>query len=306
MNYQQYIDEKMHQLRIVSQVKWDYLNYTDLCDWLDDNFGNDLEGRYYALKILLHTIYYSKKDLEKLLIFGLNEKIYGDIIKSELIKNENIYLSTSEAAAKVNNLRYSSFFVPLLDINKPSESGNSIIGDLVHKLDINEEQVDFHWNVTEDKLKKFNTLIFVDDCLGSGNQLKRFWNSLKMKEIRALSVKYKIDVYYLVLIGYDRSLKKLYDSGQLDGIKVVICDILSDKNRIFSDSNIIWEDDDELKHALAYFERINEEKGINLLGYRRLDFALIIHDRLPNWSLPIFWKEMVGWKCLLRRKTTSN
>lgn len=305
-DYQQYIDEKTHQLRIVSQAQWDYLNYLDFSNWLDDNFGNDIEGRYYALKILLHTIYYSKKDLEKLLYYGLYDKIYGEIVKSELIANSNIYLSHSEADAKVNSLKQSSFFIPLLDSDKPSESGNSLIGDIVHKLDISEEQVDFHWQVKEEVLKKFKILIFVDDCLGSGNQLKRYWNSKKIEEIKSWCSKYGIKVYYLSLIGYNKNLKLLYESDELKGIKVIICDVLTDKNRVFSDDNIIWKDAEEKNRVIEYFEKLKKDRGISFLGYKQLDFAIIIHDRLPNWALPIFWKEMIGWKCLLKRKTTFN
>ena len=305
-DFQQYIDEKTHQLRIVSQAQWDYLNYLDFSNWLDDNFGNDIEGRYYALKILLHTIYYSKKDLEKLLHYGLYDKIYGEIVKSELIANSNIYLSHSEADAKVNSLKQSSFFIPLLDSDKPSDSGNPLIGDLVHKLDISEEQVDFHWKVKEEVFKKFKILIFVDDCLGSGNQLKRYWNSKKIEEIKSWCSKYGIKVYYLSLIGYNKNLNLLYESDELNGIKVIICDVLTDKNRVFSDDNIIWEDAEEKNHVIEYFEKLKKDRGISFLGYKQLDFAIIIHDRLPNWTLPILWKEMIGWKCLLKRKTTFN
>jgi hypothetical protein len=304
IEYQQYIDEKIHQLRIVSNVQWDYLNFKDLSNWLDDNFGNDLEGRFYGLKILLHTIYYSKKDLEKLLIYGLNEKIYGEKIKFDLIQNGNIYLSNSETETLVNNQKNLTLFIPLLDSDKPHESGNTLIGDLVHKLDVSEHQVDFHWNVDEDKLKNFKIVIFVDDCLGSGNQLRRFWNSKKIVELKSLFIKYEIEVYYLVLVGYDKSLIKLNERQNLKGIKVVICDILTEKNRIFSIDNIIWDNAEEMNRVITYFEGIAKERGINFFGYKNLDFAIILHDRLPNWSLPIFWKEMVGWKCLIRRKTT--
>ncbi len=61
----------MHQLRVVCQSQWDYLGFADLDKWLNSNFQNDPEGQYYATKILLHTVYYSKKSLEKLLKYGL-------------------------------------------------------------------------------------------------------------------------------------------------------------------------------------------------------------------------------------------
>lgn len=305
MNHQEYLDEKLHELRVVCHVQWDYISYSDLTNWLDDNFGDDIEGKYYATKILLHTLYYKKKDIEKLIAYGLYEKIYGEIVKSELISKQNIYLSPAESLAKVNKLKDSTFFVPLLDSNKPHESGNNIIGDLVHKLSISPDQVDYHTVVTEEKLKNYKLLVFVDDCLGSGNQLKRFWNTPIIKEIKGICEKYDIKIYYLVLVAYDKNVKRLNEQKNTLGIEVVVCDVLSDKNRVYSEENIIWDKDtNEKEKAIAYFEKIQKLKGINLLGYKKLDFAIILHDRLPNWSLPIFWQENISWKNLLKRKTS--
>lgn len=305
MDYQQYLDEKIHQLRIICQSQWDYVQYSDICAWLDDNFGDDLEGRYYAIKILLHTVYYKKKDIEKLLLYGLHEKIYGEIIKDEMVSSQNIFVPNSEACARVSKLKNNSFFIPLLDSNKPSESGNSISGDLVHKLGVSDQQVDFHWNVTEEKLKEKSILIFVDDCIGSGKQLKRFWNSPPIQAIKKICNNYNIRVFYLVLVGYDKNLSQLRAENKLEGIDVVVCDLLTDKNRIFSDENIVWDrETEEREKAISYFEKLKCDRGINFTGFTKLDFAVILHDRLPNWSLPIFWKQTVCWKLLIKRKTS--
>tara|TARA_R110002051_G_scaffold201693_1_gene268481 strand:+ start:16366 stop:17286 length:921 start_codon:yes stop_codon:yes gene_type:complete len=303
--YQDFFNDKVPQLRVLLSTQWDYLTYANVIEWLDDNFKNDSEGRYYALKILLNLIYYSKRDLEELLDFGLHEKIYGEIVKEEYLNNHNIYIPTSEAEAKVNELKEHSYFVPLLDSNKPHESGNSVIGDLVHKISVNESQVGFHWNIKEEFLQKFKLLIFVDDCVGSGSQLKKFWNSTEIEKVKVICQKYDIKIYYLVLIGYDKKLEILKKDGELKGIKVVVCDTLSDKNRIFSNENTIWDKtNNEIQNAVKYFEKIRKERGVSFLGFKKLDFAVILHDRLPNWSLPILWKETDGWKCLLRRKTS--
>lgn len=304
MDYQQYLDEKLPQLRIVCQSQWDYLKFSDFDTWMNNNFGDDVEGKYYAVKIMLHTIYYSKRNIEDLLRFGLFDKIYGELIKSEQIKNQ-LLLPHNEALAKLEELKSKTYFIPLLDTDKPSESGNRIIGDLVHKLQISEKQVDFHWEVTEEKLSGYKTLIFVDDCIGSGMQLKKFWNSEKVANIKSYCKKNDVSVYYLVLIGYDKNLNALKHSSELNDIQVVVCDILTDKNRVFSDENIVWEKDfDERAAAIKYFEKIKKEKGINFLGFKKLDFAIILNDRLPNWSLPIFWRENANWKLLLQRKTS--
>lgn len=305
MEHQQYLDDKMHQLRIVCQSQWDYLKYIDLSNWLEDNFADDVEGKYYATKIILHTLYYKKKDIEKLIEYGLNEKIYGEIVKAELIQQGNIYISNSEALGRVNALKEASFFIPLLDSNKPHESGNGIIADLVHKQYFSANQVDYHFNVNEEKLKTYKILVFVDDCVGSGNQLKKFWNTSEIQKIKDICITYGIKIYYLVLVGYDKNLEILKEENKLVGIEIVVCDLLSDKNRIFSDENIIWDKStNEKEKAIEYFEKLKRTRGVSFLGYKKLDFAVILHDRLPNWSLPILWKETLNWKNLLRRKTS--
>ena len=77
-------------------------------------------------------------------------------------------------------------------------------------------------------------------------------------------------IYYLVLIGYDKNLKLLNEQQNLTGLKVIVCDVLSDKNRVFSDENIIWDKtNNEKEKAIQFFERIKKEKGINFLGYPR-------------------------------------
>ncbi len=307
INYKQYLDEKIHQLKVVCRSQWDYLNYSNLCAWLEDNFNGDIQGKYYAIKILLHTVYYKKIDIEKLIKYGLFEKIYGEIIKEKLIADKNIYIDSSKGSAAVNSLKNESFFIPLLDSMKPSESGNIFTGDLVHKFNINPSQIDFHWNVTEDKLNGKKLLIFVDDCVGSGAQLKKFWNSIAIQNLKIICQKLDIKIYYLVLLGYDKNLDELKFENKLLGIEIVVCDVLTDKNRVFSDDNIIWDKNtNEREEAIKYFENIKKTRGVSFLGYTRLDFAVILHDRLPDWTLPIFWKKTVGWKNLIQRKTSET
>jgi hypothetical protein len=305
MEYQRYLDERVHQLKIVCEAQWDYLKYSNVCNWIDDNFPNDPEGKYYATKILLHTVYYKKKDLEELLKYGLYQKIYGEIVKQELIAEGNIHINNSEAAARVNKLRDATLFVPLLDANRPSESGNTVTGDLVHKCDIPQDQVVFHRDINAEKLADKKLLIVVDDCAGSWSQLNKFWNTREVKEIKADCDKLGIKIFYLVLVGYENKLSELIAKRKFEGIEIIMCDVLSNRNRVFSPENIIWTDNAERESAIQYFKKIEKEKGVRFEGFTKLDFAIILNDRLPNWSLPIFWKETTGWKYLLKRKTSK-
>ncbi|MFD1257317.1 hypothetical protein ACFQ3S_10960 [Mucilaginibacter terrae] len=304
MDYQQFLDEKVHQLRIVCLSQWDYLKYSNVSNWLEDNFKNDIEGKYYATKILLHTLYYSKKDLEKLLLYGLNEKIYGELLKSELIRTDNIYIQHSDAETRILKLKQASFFIPLSDSDKPQESGNAIVADLVHKLEVPAKDVDFVKNVDKNKLLDKKYLIFVDDCIGSGDQLRDFLNSPKVEEIKNMCQELDISIYYLALVGYQYNVEELIFNQYTVGVRIRVCDLLTEKNRVFSDENVIWASKEEKVAAVQYFKNIESTKGIDLFGHGHLDFAIILHNRVPDWSLPIFWKEMTGWKCLIKRKNT--
>jgi hypothetical protein len=207
--------------------------------------------------------------------------------------------------ARVNKLKEETLFIPLSAKKKPHESGNSVIGDLVHKCNISQEQVAYHWEINDEKLKGKKILVVVDDCAGSWSQLNRFWNSAEVQEIRKKCNELSIKVYYLVLVGYENKLIELKDKNKFEGIEIIMCDVLSNRNRVFAPENIIWKDDDERKRAIEYFKKIEKEKGVKFEGFTKLDFAIILHDRMPNWSLPIFWKETTGWKNLLKRKTTQ-
>lgn len=306
IDYKQYCDERIHQLRIVCKTQWDYLTVSDVEKWLEQNFNNDNEGKYYAIKILLHTIYYRKKDKEALLWHGVYDKLLGEIIKKELFEKENIYIQKCELEGKLDDLLSACFFIPLLDSDKPSESGNQIIGDLVHKIGVSEKQVGFIQNITSEEIKDTKYIVFVDDCIGTGNQLKKFWNSNKVEYIKKICTETNIKIFYLVLIGYDKNLTKLVDGGKLAGIEIIVCDILTDKNRVFSDESLVWDSIEEKQNALKYFDEVKNKKGVKFRGYKQLDFAVILHDRLPNWSLPIYWEKSANWEILLHRKNSEK
>ena len=98
-------------------------------------------------------------------------------------------------------------------------------------------------------------------ALDRESQLKKFWNSAEIQKIKSICDKYKIKIYYLVLVGYDKSLKTLEEENKLTGIEIMVCDILSDKNRVFSDENIIWDKkSNERQKAINYFEKIRKTK----------------------------------------------
>ena len=252
-------------------------------------------------------MYYSEENIIELLHDGVYNKILGEEIKDKLFRNSNICLLKSELESNIKNELDQTLFIPLLDGDKPNESGNTMIRYLVHKLNIKSVNTDFHFNVSEEKIQKHKRIIIVDDCIGSGDQLNKFWNiNMHVQKIKNYASQYSIPIYYLVLIGYEKQILDLQIHEELLGLRIVICDKLQECNRIFSAENNIWSDNEELDFSINYFNCIEKSIGINRLGYKNLDFAVFIHNIVPDWSLPIFWQQNSDWKALLKRKNSNS
>lgn len=306
MNYSEFYRTKIPVLKALTRSKCDFLTFKEIEDWINSNCRNDDEGKYYLLKILLHTIFYSKKDLIKLLKYGLFELVWSQQIKDGFDKFEDFILPKNYYRGLVKEKIKQTCFIPLLDSQKPYESGNLVTGDLVHKVSIPTQNVFFLNDLQSEEIKNFNQLIIVDDCIGSGNQLKKFWNSTQLKFIKDYSVKNEFKITYLALIGYIESVERLKKVGSLKGVNVVVVDKLTNENRIFHPANqSIWDTSkNEREKALNYFKNLQKTKGVSFKGFSKLDFAVILSEKIPNWSLPIFHKKSPDWDHLITRKTT--
>lgn len=306
-NMDLYCSNKRALLRTICRTnQWSGITEGEIDDWLHHNF-KDTKGKYFAIKILLHGLYFSEQNLIELIKDGIYNKIFGAEVKKQLIADQNIYKPKSEIEAEITEAINKTLFVPLLNGDKPSESGNVIIRYLTHKVGISDANTAFHFNFDREKLAQFNRIIIVDDCLGSGEQLNEFWNyndkfNLLKKKAQVLG----LQIYYLILIGNEDALLELQSNGDLVGLRVVVCEKISKENGVFHHPNSIWNgDQDEMRDAIAYLDDIEEAYQVPRLGFNNMDQAVFIHNTTPDWSLPIFWKENSDWKPLFKRKNSS-
>jgi len=302
-----YCSNKKALLRTICRSnQWSGITEGNIDDWLFHNF-KEVKGKYFAIKILLHGLYYSEYNLIALLKDGIFNKILGHNIKTQLIADANIYRLKSEIEAEIKDELSKTLFIPLLDKDKPSESGNAIIRYLTNKLGIPASNTSFHFLVNTTGLNAYKRIIIVDDCLGSGDQLTSFWNfNDKFNEIKEEAQRIGLEIYYLILIGNEESLMELQINGELRGLKVIICEKVNKENGVFYLKNNIWNGDkEEMDDAIQYFDQINATYSVPRLGFNGMDFAIFIHNTTPDWSLPIFWTENSDWKPLFKRKNSE-
>lgn len=292
------------------QQQWSGLTQAEVNLWLQNFRTLGIEEMELVYKLLVNIIYFSEKDLESV----LREGVYNCVgYKSVLEKQKNSQFETSSRALETtykDELKRTCF-IPLLDSNSPHESGNFVARLLVQRGIIDATQSMFIDDAaTAIKSGEFSRVVIVDDCVGSGQQLETFWNFQTVTDggalvsIRDFCKKYGVKANYLTLFGYNNNIERL--QKELTELKVFCARLLSDEHRVFGKISYIWDDEEELQKALELFATLCETAGIPLYGYRDLDFAFIMHNTIPDWSLPLFWKRNADWNLLMRRKNSDD
>lgn len=292
------------------QQQWSGITKREIDKWLSNFQGLTTDELKTVYTLLTKIIYFSEKDVTDVLKEGVfNCVAYDEILNAQ--KNSGFNLSQRALRNIYERELRTSYFVPLLDSNSPHESGNYVSRLLVQQGIIPSDRSMFIDMVPialqQNEIKR---LIIVDDCVGSGQQLTDFWECRKVRDgadvisIKELCGKHGISANYLTLFGYDQSIESL--KNNFKDLNIFCARYLRDQHRVFSDSSYMWESQEARNKARDLFGALAKEAGIPLLGYRNLDFAFIMHQTIPDWSLPLFWKENADWNLLVRRKNSND
>lgn len=297
---------------MLSQQQWSGLTKAGIDSWLTNFKGLSHEEQKLVYKLLTNIIYFSENDVVDALKIGVyNCLSYNDILRKQKSSGFSTNMHTLNAIHKANINK--SFFVPLLDSGAPHESGNNICRTLVQQGIIPASRSVFIQqvpNLFRTSQGQASNLVIVDDCVGSGDQLNTFWEETKVSDdgtfvtIKELCCKYGVKVNYLTLFGYNKSINEL--KAKFADLNIFCVRELNDQHRVFSSSSYVWENTEERTKALVLFKLLAKNAGISIYGYKGLDFAFVMHKTIPDWSLPIFWKENGCWKLLLRRKNSND
>lgn len=301
-----YIDKcKMYIDFMLSHGQFSGLSKPVIESWIKNFDSNSDEELTLAYSLLVKFIYFSENDLVTMLEEGVEKLYHNSIINSQI--DANFTLSSNALRGIKNEVLQTMLFLPLLDEDSPHESGNYIMRLLVSNNIISSNQ-SIGYNKLEETIgDKYNHIIIVDDCLGSGTQLFDFWNNYELnngKTLRSFCAENKLKVTYLVLFGYDKSIKSL--NSTFDDLDIVCVRQLSDCQRIFADDSYMWDSNEKRDKYKNLLKTISEENSFDLTGFSEFDFAFAMHDTIPDWSLPLFWKERDSWTPLLRRKNSRD
>lgn len=293
------------------QQQWSGITKRDIDKWINNFQGLSEDELKLVYKLLTNIIYFSEKDVTEVLKRGVFECVaYNSVLAAQ--KEQGFVLSQIALRNIYEQELNGSCFVPLLDSGAPHESGNYVTRLLVQQGIVPQDKSMFLNRAISLLISgKIKNLIIVDDCVGSGQQLTDFWEKKPVLNVDGVALtlkdvckKYGVTANYLTLFGYDKNIKRL--QGLFPDLSIFCVRYLRDKHRVFSDGSYIWNDATEKDKALELFKSVTKDVGIPLCGYKGLDFAFIMHQTIPDWSLPVFWKENADWNLLVRRKNSND
>ena len=295
---------------MISQQQWSGISKAEVSNWLRNFDSLPIEELMLVYKLLTNIVYFSEADVIDALRQGVHKCLCYDVVLEK--QRESGFALSQQALSNIQKDELNkACFVPLLSSGAPHESGNYVSRVLVQQGIIHSSQSMFAGRLPAAfKSSEIKHLVIVDDCVGSGDQLRGFWENTHVLDegtllsLKQLCEKYGVEANYLTLFGYRESLLEL--GHDLSGLKIHCVRILNESLRVFSENSYIWKDDQERLSAYTLFSNITKDAGIPLYGYKGFDFAFIMHKTIPDWSLPLFWKESTDWSLLMRRKNSNE
>lgn len=274
------VDILKNNIQDTITYSWVLQNFTNnnISAWLE-NFAGEYFSREdeqrIALWLLSNYTYYGEKE-----VAHLCRMLYKKFIHAYA---ENHYLDKMGLLQKMKNFCY----IPL---GSASESGGFIAYQFRIQAKIG---IDRFFYPTDSTDINGNVAIFIDDVTLSATQAKPF--ILEFIQKHAFD-----DVYLLTLIASTEATIEL----EQNGVKVISCVSLEEKNKCFSESSIIFHKFPELlepiKNMCEYYG-----KKISLkypLGYKDGQYLFGFYYNTPNNTLPIFWSHKDGWVPIFERK----
>lgn len=253
------------------------------------------EEQFFAASLLDQLIFRTTQQFEaglRALFRGnLNGKVFPDAQDLHLFQ-----LISDQDDSKIR-------LVPVIcETDPPTKSGPLVLRRLQRILQIRQKWMCWPWQATDDIGKKgVETVIFVDDFLGSGRQFVKFFKQWEFDKYTE-GVRY----FYAPVVAHQQGIDHL--ASQLPVVCVVPAETLGDSHAFFS--NGVWErlgrgciSADEAKAWYLEFagQKDIDPNEVGRLGYGDLALTFGFSHSTPNNSLPILWYETTSWQPLLER-----
>ena len=144
-------------------------------------------------------------------------------------------------------------------------------------------------NKTITNSETIQSIVFIDDILATGGSIEEGLDELEIA-CGELLVNKNILVVVGVICGMSDGvdyLEKLKYSFELE---IVVCDIITAENKLFSDNSSYFPEVSQRKEAMSICKKYGAQlEKMHPLGYEDSQLLTVFKDSCPNNSLPILW-----------------
>lgn len=292
--YENHIKISSDEINMLSQswptYKTKRISNDEIRAWLEQFV--DFEDQRAVFSILNNLKFYSSSEIREKM-----EDIFLEV-RREIARNQKIVYKEQ------GKLKRDDILVSYLDKN-PAKSGAEYAKTFVEVNNIYKDN-----STNPDKidkklleLKNINSLVFIDDFIGSGDSVIENLKPIILANIETLK-KNNIIIVIGVITGFEEAKHKIVRFAKKEGVtlEVKLIDPLNNSDKCFDDDSIIYTKPIEREKAKEICKKI----GVKLekkhpLGYGDCQSAVVFPNTCPNNSLPILWKETSTWKPLFKR-----
>lgn len=270
-------------------------------NWFDNFSGqsNDIKlERETALSLLKYFTYYGEKELDYLC------KAAFSLLKRQAVIQNSQGLFTQEGERQASTFIDNCLFSY---IGGAAESG-AMLSYHFRQVNMNDiptrryvEPAAFLTDISVQQLSSSN-LIFMDDFLGTGETVNRFWDT-RIAQIRQRCADVK--VYWLALIATSEAIEAISNHTN---VPVICPQILDESCKAFSTNSTIFPDRTKRETAETVCRHYGEQLvgPLYALGYKNSQVLVGFHHNIPDNTLPVIWADTeIGtkrWQPLFKRK----
>lgn len=255
------------------------------------------EERFFAACLLDQVIFRTRQQFEAALRSLFRSNLYGNLYPGA----QDLQLLEMLKGRTDPKVR----LVPVIcETDAPTKSGPLVLRRLQRILLLNAKWMCWPWQAVKAVEEgSVETILFVDDFLGSGGQFEGFFGQWHFDKHLDSGVSH----FYAPVVAHQKGIDHL--AKELTRVCVVSAETLGPSHDFFSAA--VWErighngcvtaDDAKSWYVDFAGKRKCGPNSVSLLGYGDLALTFGFSHSTPNNSLPILWYGSAEWQPLLER-----
>lgn len=263
--------------------------------WLD-NFSDS--ERPYAVHLLNSFAHFNEDMVDQLFISAFQ------LLSSEVLP---IGASLNETVQAWTQFRARALITPVSgEEPSPADSGYRYASKARDLPGILPSQLVTHESALKAVIRDATLpVIFVDDFVGSGDQILEHWK--RLVRVNGTEVSFSIAAqpgmaraYYCCALATDYGVSRIADAGL--PLTVRAGNILHPNSSAAAPDSLVWPEG-ERENGIAFLDAARTRAGIaadKALGFHELGLTIGIDGKVPDATLPIFLWDRNGWAPLFR------